>query len=98
MSTTESIRHDCLAGTLSRREIILDCTATIAMSGEYDAVQMRAIADRAGMAVGTLYRYIPSKPHVLIAVLAREFERLSALKIDAMPSSSPQPCACGCSS
>ena len=54
MSTTESIRHDCLAGTLSRREIILDCTATIAMSGEYDAVQMRAIADRAGMAVGTL--------------------------------------------
>ena len=96
MSTTESIRHDCLAGTLSRREIILDCTATIAMSGEYDAVQMRAIADRAGMAVDTLYRYIPSKPHVLIAVLAREFERLSALN-EIGPSQRDRR-ACGCSS
>ena len=96
MTTTESIRHDFLTGTLSRREIILDCTATIAMSGEYDAVQMRAIADRAGMAVGTLYRYIPSKPHVLIAVLAREFERLSALN-EIGPSQRDRR-ACGCSS
>ena len=54
MTTTESIRHDFLTGGLGRREIILDCTATIAMSGGYDAVKMRAIADRAGMAVGTL--------------------------------------------
>ena len=51
MTTTESIRHDFLTGRLGRREIILDCTATIATSGGYDAVKMRAIADRAGMAV-----------------------------------------------
>ena len=38
MTTTESIRHDFLTGRLGRREIILDCTATIATSGGYDAV------------------------------------------------------------
>ena len=90
MTTTESIRHDFLTGRLGRREIILDCTATIATSGGYDAVKMRAIADRAGMAVGTLYRYFPSKPHVLIAVLAREFERIGAERDWTVTAGSPR--------
>jgi AcrR family transcriptional regulator len=36
---------------------------------------MRAVADRAGVALGTLYRYFPSKIHLLVSGLAREFER-----------------------
>jgi AcrR family transcriptional regulator len=65
-------------GTPRRREIILDSAEVIAMNGGYDAVKMRTVADDAGIAVGTLYRYFPSKPHVLVAVLARAFERLGA--------------------
>lgn len=32
---------------------------------------MRAVADRADVAVGTLYRYFPSKVHLLVSALAR---------------------------
>ena len=44
-----------------RRKRILDATMAIASKGGYEAVQMRAVADRADVAVGTLYRYFPSK-------------------------------------
>jgi AcrR family transcriptional regulator len=37
---------------------------------------MRVVAERAGIAVGSLYRYYPSKPHLLVSVLTREFTRL----------------------
>jgi AcrR family transcriptional regulator len=36
---------------------------------------MRAVAERADVALGTLYRYFPSKIHLLVSGLAREFER-----------------------
>lgn len=78
MLTRDSMREGCYVEAACRREIILDCTTTIATSGGYDAVKMRAVADNAGIAVGTLYRYFPSKPHVLVAVLTREFERIGA--------------------
>jgi AcrR family transcriptional regulator len=58
-----------------RRQRILDATLTLASRGGYEAVQMRAVADRAGVALGTLYRYFPSKIHLLVSGLAREFER-----------------------
>jgi AcrR family transcriptional regulator len=78
MPTTGSIKEGRFAEAVRKREIILDCTATIAENGGYDAVKMRTVADNAGIAVGTLYRLFPSKSHVLVAVLAREFERLGA--------------------
>lgn len=39
---------------------------------------MRSVASAAGIAVGTLYQRFPSKTHLLIAVLKREFERVAA--------------------
>lgn len=59
-----------------RRKRILDATIAIASKGGYDAVQMRAVADRADVAVGTLYRYFPSKIHLLVSVMGREISRL----------------------
>jgi AcrR family transcriptional regulator len=37
---------------------------------------MRAVAERADVALGTLYRYFPSKIHLLVSALARELERV----------------------
>ena len=63
------------AAQRDRRQRILDATLALASRGGYEAVQMRAVADRAGVALGTLYRYFPSKIHLLVSGLAREFER-----------------------
>jgi len=47
-------------------------------------VQMRTVAERADVALGTLYRYFPSKIHLLVSGLAREFERTQE-KLDRSP-------------
>jgi TetR/AcrR family transcriptional regulator, cholesterol catabolism regulator len=57
-----------------RRTRMLDATLVLARSGGYDAVQMRTVADEAGVALGTLYRYFPSKIHLLVSSLVRQFE------------------------
>ena len=63
------------AAQRERRKRILDATLALASRGGYEAVQMRAVAERADVALGTLYRYFPSKIHLLVTGLAREFER-----------------------
>lgn len=61
-----------------RRDAILDATLAAAATGGYEAVQMREVAKQVGVAVGTLYRYFPSKTHLLVSALTREFQRLDA--------------------
>ena len=75
-----TLSEDDLSSTAQRerRKRILDATLALASKGGYDAVQMRAVAERADVAVGTLYRYFPSKVHLLVSALAREFERLDS--------------------
>ena len=72
------------AAQRERRQRILDATLALASKGGYEAVQMRAVAERAGVALGTLYRYFPSKIHLLVSGLAREFER-NQDKLDRTP-------------
>jgi AcrR family transcriptional regulator len=68
----ESVRSREPAAQRERRERILDATVALASRGGYDAVQMRAVAEHADVALGTLYRYFPSKVHLLVSALARE--------------------------
>jgi TetR/AcrR family transcriptional regulator, cholesterol catabolism regulator len=63
------------AAQRDRRKRILDATIALASEGGFDAVQMRAVAEQADVALGTLYRYFPSKIHLLVSALQREFER-----------------------
>jgi AcrR family transcriptional regulator len=65
------------AAQRDRHRRILDVTLALASKGGYDAVQMRTVAERADVALGTLYRYFPSKIHLLVSALAREIERNS---------------------
>jgi AcrR family transcriptional regulator len=62
------------AAQRERRKRILDATYDLARSGGFDAVQMRAVAEQADVALGTLYRYFPSKIHLLVSALGRQFE------------------------
>lgn len=81
MTTTNSLTADELgsAAQRERRKRILDATIALASQGGYDAVQMRAVADKADVALGTLYRYFPSKVHLLVSALTREFDRADAV-------------------
>ncbi|MBM7458098.1 TetR family transcriptional regulator [Rhodococcus coprophilus] len=53
---------------------IIGTAKELATEGGYEAVQMRAVADRSGVALGTVYRYFPSKNHLLVVALVLEFE------------------------
>ena len=57
-----------------RRRRILDAAVALASKGGFEQMQMRAVAERADVALGTLYRYFPSKIHLLVSVLGQQFE------------------------
>ena len=78
------------AAQRERRKRILDATLILASKGGYDAVQMREVAERADVALGTLYRYFPSKIHLLVSALAREFEQ-TRQKLDKRPTPGDTP-------
>jgi TetR/AcrR family transcriptional regulator, cholesterol catabolism regulator len=92
LSSTSSLTHEDLgsAAQRDRRKRILDATIDLASHGGFDAVQMRAVAERADVALGTLYRYFPSKIHLLVSALAREFEEVnSSLDRRTVPGETP---------
>jgi AcrR family transcriptional regulator len=54
-----------------RRERIIRAALDLAAEGGYDAVQMRDVAGRADVALGTIYHYFSSKDHLLAATLVQ---------------------------
>jgi len=62
--------------TAARRERMIAAAVELATAGGYDAVQMRDVAARAEVALGTLYRHYPSKDHLLLAALTEQAEGL----------------------
>jgi len=60
----------------ARRRRILDASMGLACGGGFDAVQMREVAEISGVALGTLYRYFPSKIHLLVATMEDQLSLL----------------------
>ena len=65
------------AAQRDRRSRIVQAALALASRGGYDDVQMREVAERSGVALGTLYRYFPSKVHLLVNAMGHELERMS---------------------
>jgi TetR/AcrR family transcriptional regulator, cholesterol catabolism regulator len=53
----------------ARRERVVRAALELGAEGGYEAVQMRDVAARAEVALGTIYRYFPSKDALLLAVM-----------------------------
>jgi AcrR family transcriptional regulator len=66
------------AAQRERRGRIVQAALALASRGGYEDVQMREVADRSGVAIGTLYRYFPSKVHLLVNAMSYEVERMSS--------------------
>ena len=60
----------------ARRQRVIDAAMALGLEGGYEAVQMRDVAARADVAMGTVYRYFTSKDHLLAATLVHWVEML----------------------
>ena len=58
-----------------RHAAIIAAACAVASEGGMAAVQIAAVAARAGIAAGTVYRYFPSKTHLVAAVVAAVSEQ-----------------------
>ncbi|OPG03045.1 TetR family transcriptional regulator [Microbispora sp. GKU 823] len=57
---------------------MVQAAAALASRGGVEAMQMRTVAERAGVALGTLYRYFPSKMDLVVAVVGEEIDLLES--------------------
>jgi AcrR family transcriptional regulator len=73
-----------------RRKRIVQAAAALASRGGVEKMQMRTVADRAGVALGTLYRYFPSKMDLVVAVVSEELDLLES-SLDRRPPGSSTP-------
>jgi len=73
-----------------RRKRIVQAAAALASRGGVEAMQMRTVAERAGVALGTLYRYFPSKMDLVVAVVGEEIDLLES-SIERRPPSAETP-------
>ncbi|MYY02913.1 TetR family transcriptional regulator [Streptomyces sp. SID4913] len=62
----------------ARRQSILRAAADLAAETGLERVQMHEVAKGAGVAIGTLYRYFPSKTHLFTALMADQIEGFAA--------------------
>ncbi|MDH2427701.1 TetR family transcriptional regulator [Sphaerisporangium sp. TRM90804] len=69
---------------------MVQAAAALASRGGVEAMQMRTVAERAGVALGTLYRYFPSKMDLVVAVVSEEIDLLET-SIERRPPSAATP-------
>lgn len=62
---------------LVRRAKLIETVINLVREAGPGAVQMRDVAERSGIALGTVYRYFSSKEHLLAAALCEWQERLA---------------------
>jgi AcrR family transcriptional regulator len=55
---------------LDRRRRVLDAVIELVAAGRLDDMGMKDVAERSGVALGTIYRYFSSRDHVAAAALA----------------------------
>src|SRR6202044_1968803 len=68
----------------ARRQRVVDAAMELGLEGGYEAVQMRDVAARAHVAMGTVYRYFTGKDHLLAAALVHWVEQLDT-RLSQMP-------------
>jgi AcrR family transcriptional regulator len=64
-----SVERELRQSQLERRRRVIEAAMALGAEGGYEAVQMRDVASRADVALGTVYRYFDSKDHLLAASL-----------------------------
>ncbi len=81
-SSTAPSRPSTVTAVAPTRRRLLDAARELVEEGGYGAASVLAVADRAGLAAGTLYRHYPSKEDLFVelfrSVCDREVEAMRA--------------------
>ncbi|OLT17423.1 hypothetical protein BJF79_17885 [Actinomadura sp. CNU-125] len=67
--STLSVNRPLKRSERARREKIVAAARDLARDGGYPAATIRAVAERAGTTPATVYRYFPSKDHLLLHLM-----------------------------
>lgn len=78
VAVQQAISRPLTRAQQARRQRVLDAAMALGLEGGYEAVQMRDVAARADVAMGTVYRYFASKDHLLASCLVYWVEQLEA--------------------
>jgi len=84
MATTQRVRTAPRKKAIQPRaqatvDAILTATARLLVREGYDRASTNRIAEAAGVSIGSLYQYFPSKEALVAALLARHVEEMSAI-------------------
>jgi AcrR family transcriptional regulator len=71
--------------SLATVEAILAATARILVKDGYDRASTNRVALAAGVSIGSLYQYFPSKEALVAALIERHVEQMSGVAIEAFP-------------
>lgn len=72
-------------------DLIIEATARILMRDGFDRASTNRIAREAGVSVGSLYQYFPTKEAIVAAVIDRHMEELMAVLRDAFVTVADRP-------
>lgn len=73
------------ASQMRRIRRIVDAAVVLAERGGFDAVRLRDVAESSDVALGTLYKYFPSKEAILLYAVNEGNEGLERLMVDEPP-------------
>lgn len=76
VTDTTGVRASTPAAKARRSRRIVDAVVQLAEEGGVDAVRARAICDRAGVSMGTLYRTFDSIEEILLSAFQDDFDEL----------------------
>lgn len=70
-------------------DAVLEAAARILARDGYDRTTTNHIAEKAGISIGSLYQYFPSKDAILVALVARHMEDVRAIVLAELAESAP---------
>lgn len=84
------------ADAQKNRELLLEAAKDVLGRGGPNA-SLEAVARRAGVGIGTLYRHFPTREELFMAVFSRELDQLIVTAEDLVERDAPsRPSAAGC--
>ncbi|HEX2492806.1 MAG TPA: TetR/AcrR family transcriptional regulator [Steroidobacter sp.] len=72
-------------------DALLEATARVLLKDGYEGASTNRIAAAAGVSIGSLYQYFPSKEALVAAVIERHTQELSQVVLDALRNVSERP-------